>query len=795
MKKILLLFINLFIISFSGTVSAALIIYPWRATTAIVKSGESFEVWFDADNGQTVSAVQLLGPYNTVECLHSTVTGYWIYDKYSNNKFDTKITVTLPSGTPADRYDLVLKTSTGDVKSTGAVKVIKAYKSDYYILHMSDAHRAQGGHDENLILTKISTVLDIANIIDPEIIFETGDNQYNVRNHPEREQSYFHGIPALGIKGMNDAFAATFMTPGNHDTPSNGSSSDTDPLINSQFYNKYYGLQSYNFTYGKARFMVMNNAWLGFNPTQQITDAAAWLNTVGTGNLRVGAFHGPSGARVEDLVARVNINAGMAGHVHHSSDNPWTNNVYAADDMRESFLFNLYKVNGATGTWTPVGGTTAAHQALENPADILTPALYKPNLTLEYAQDNTGTSATNSATIINHFSFPIQGARVRFLMPLGTLYSVSQGVIEQSFDGTLVHVVDVSVDLGANSTTVVDIASSSIVDQCPNDPFKTEPGECGCGVIEGTCTTTYVTDVILTPLTVQLNIGSTQQLSAKVVPADATDQNIIWSSSHPLVASVDLYGSVTALAEGTTSITAKSNDGGKTAVSEITVLPHLFVLQAEDAAFNGPAIATNQAGYHGTGFLDFTNPSNDFITWTVNVPTSKTYSLSFRYAQISNRPLKLTINGDVKIPSINFPITADWAAWKYYRTSQPLNAGNNTVTLTAIGSSGGNFDELAVSEEPVVTSISKLFKKDGKSFNIYPNPYSQGDLFIDMEGFESAGLVQVSILNLTGQVVCQQVLTGTTNEQLNLSGKLNESVYLVSIESGDSRVVKKLIVK
>jgi len=30
------------------------------------------------------------------------------------------------------------------------------------------------------------------------------------------------------------------------------------------------------------------------------------------------------------------------------------------------------------------------------------------------------------------------------------------------------------------------------IDNCPNDPNKTEPGECGCGVVEGTCNTTTV---------------------------------------------------------------------------------------------------------------------------------------------------------------------------------------------------------------------------------------------------------------------------------------------------------------
>jgi hypothetical protein len=43
-------------------------------------------------------------------------------------------------------------------------------------------------------------------------------------------------------------------------------------------------------------------------------------------------------------------------------------------------------------------------------------------------------------------------------MPLGKKYKVSNGKIEQSFDGTAVHVVDVLIDLKPNSTTQIKIS-------------------------------------------------------------------------------------------------------------------------------------------------------------------------------------------------------------------------------------------------------------------------------------------------------------------------------------------------
>jgi hypothetical protein len=119
--------------------------------------------------------------------------------------------------------------------------------------------------------------------------------------------------------------------------------------------------------------------------------------------------------------------------------------------------FNLFKVNEKTGDYTPVSGPTAQVVYVENPEDSKTPALYKPKLTLSFSNSNNGSSANNSATIINNFDFSIEGARVRFVMPLGKKYKVSNGKVEQAFDGTSVHVIDVLIDLKPNSTTHIKI--------------------------------------------------------------------------------------------------------------------------------------------------------------------------------------------------------------------------------------------------------------------------------------------------------------------------------------------------
>ena len=65
--------------------------------------------------------------------------------------------------------------------------------------------------------------------------------------------------------------------------------------------------------------------------------------------------------------------------------------------------------------------------------------------------------------------------------------------------------------------------------------------------------------------------GGTVQLIATVAPANASNQNVTWSTSDASVATVDATGKVTAVGNGTATITATTVDGSKTATATITL--------------------------------------------------------------------------------------------------------------------------------------------------------------------------------------------------------------------------------
>ena len=83
--------------------------------------------------------------------------------------------------------------------------------------------------------------------------------------------------------------------------------------------------------------------------------------------------------------------------------------------------------------------------------------------------------------------------------------------------------------------------------------------------------TVSVTDVSLDRKTAEIKVGETLQLTATVLPAEATDAAVSWASDAPEVASVDADGKVTALKPGSAKITVTTMDGGMTATCAVTV--------------------------------------------------------------------------------------------------------------------------------------------------------------------------------------------------------------------------------
>ena len=80
-----------------------------------------------------------------------------------------------------------------------------------------------------------------------------------------------------------------------------------------------------------------------------------------------------------------------------------------------------------------------------------------------------------------------------------------------------------------------------------------------------------VTGVSLNVNSTSITVGNSEVLSATVSPYNATNQAVTWTSSNTNVATVSSSGRVEGVAEGNSTITVRTSDGGFTATCTVTV--------------------------------------------------------------------------------------------------------------------------------------------------------------------------------------------------------------------------------
>lgn len=119
-----------------------------------------------------------------------------------------------------------------------------------------------------------------------------------------------------------------------------------------------------------------------------------------------------------------------------------------------------------------------------------------------------------------------------------------------------------------------------------------------------------VTGVTLNKTTTTLVVNQSEQLTASVTPANATDQTITWTSDNEAVATVDNTGKVTAVGAGQAIITATTNDGSCTASCTVTaaIKPLYKLTPVEDDVYtigtsNGSSTMTVKAGQIGLKYF------------------------------------------------------------------------------------------------------------------------------------------------------------------------------------------------
>ena len=145
------------------------------------------------------------------------------------------------------------------------------------------------------------------------------------------------------------------------------------------------------------------------------------------------------------------------------------------------------------------------------------------------------------------------------------------------------------------------------------------------------------------------------------------------------------------------------------AVKGTSSTPTTSLLDESSVSFQGShIIATNNANYAGTGFIDYVGEGQ--ANWLFYAPSSTTYNIKLRYSlgNTANRPLALLVDG-VQKSLINFTPTATWAIWDTLELSVTIPQGNHTISLKTTGKSGPNVDQIELNYTVASTASSLYF--------------------------------------------------------------------------------------
>lgn len=131
-----------------------------------------------------------------------------------------------------------------------------------------------------------------------------------------------------------------------------------------------------------------------------------------------------------------------------------------------------------------------------------------------------------------------------------------------------------------------------------------------------------VSSVKLSVNSITINKGSSYQLTATVLPSNAANKNVTWSSSDTTVATVT-NGVVTSIKEGSVTITVTTVDGGFTDTCLINVVASSSIVPVNDISLSNHSLTLDTVG--GSYTLTYTilpnNATNKNVTWLTSNPT------------------------------------------------------------------------------------------------------------------------------------------------------------------------------
>jgi len=215
-------------------------------------------------------------------------------------------------------------------------------------------------------------------------------------------------------------------------------------------------------------------------------------------------------------------------------------------------------------------------------------------------------------------------------------------------------------------------------------------------------------------------VGDSATITATIYPIDATNQNVIWSSSNSTVASVDGYGNVFANSAGSATITAKSQDGNFTATTSVTVTT--ATVSVTGVSLN-TSYMTLVNGSSQTLYATVTpsNATNKSITWSTSDSVIATVSgglVTGKYPGTATITVT-TVDGGYNATcsvTVTQPVTAVTGI-SLDQSSLSVTQGSYT-TLTATVSPSGATNK-TISWGSSNSAVASVTAADSNTANVY----------------------------------------------------------------------------
>ena len=199
-----------------------------------------------------------------------------------------------------------------------------------------------------------------------------------------------------------------------------------------------------------------------------------------------------------------------------------------------------------------------------------------------------------------------------------------------------------------------------------------------------------VQSITLSPSSLSLTSkGQTVVLTATVMPANATNKNITWTSGNTNVVTVDNNGTVTAVNNGQTYIYAQSNDG--TYISAICQVTVEIPTQPETISLAGGKGSTIGPDFMEFSSINFSKVTFEFSNgfennFEINGYNSTEYAAGVTITALRKGSATVVAKYEGKvIKKYNVVATSDWAEYLGYvswRKSVESQIWKSNMTLT-----------------------------------------------------------------------------------------------------------------